>query len=201
MEMEINSLTKLLRKLLKDDSITYEHCVRVCELTKIITPYLDLSDSQKNNLILGCLIHDIGKKALPHRILYKAGALSSKEWDVIKNHTLLGTKIAVSQGIVDEEVLGIIKYHHERWDGLGYPLKLEGNDIPVLARICSIIDAFDCMISDRTYSKAIPINKAKEELHNHSGSQFDQFYVQIFLDIPDHNLKVEDSGLQGIMYG
>jgi putative nucleotidyltransferase with HDIG domain len=181
--MEIASL---LVQLQDKDKVTFEHCLRVRKLAEAMASFLiNSDDAEKQNFIRGCFIHDIGKLMTPNKILNKPSALTPDEWQVLKRHPVTGVNLFINKSNIHKQIIEIVEYHHERWDGLGYPYGLKGNEIPVFARICSIIDAFDSMISDRPYRKGLSLEKAKEELHNQSWSQFDGFYVNQFLSLSD----------------
>jgi putative nucleotidyltransferase with HDIG domain len=178
----------LLVQLYDKHRVTFEHCLRVGKLAKFLTSHLTgVDEVEKRNFIKGCCVHDIGKLMTPNQILNKPATLTPDDWQILKRHPETGVSL-FTKGDVDKQVIDIVKFHHERWDGFGYPHGLKANEIPVFARICSIIDAFDSMISDRPYRKGLPIENAKEELHNQSWSQFDGLYVNEFLSLPDHLL-------------
>ncbi len=141
---------------------------------------------QENKLlfIAGCCIHDVGKIRIEDAILFNTSKLEPSEWDVMKRHPEMGEKLLLEEGVSDGRLLGIVKHHHERWDGKGYPLGMRGDEIPALARMCSILDAFDAMISDRPYKKGMSVEEAQSELVAQSGIQFDESYVRQFLAIP-----------------
>jgi putative nucleotidyltransferase with HDIG domain len=177
----VNGLIQLLKK----DVDTYEHCLRVGKMAKIMASYLGFNEEQSRKLVMGCCLHDIGKILIPNEILKKRLSLTADEWAIMKRHSSLGVQLAREAGIVDQEIMDSILFHHERWDGLGYPFGLSGEAIPPVARICSIIDAFDCMVSDRPYRTALSVQQAKQELLHQSDKQFEKSYVQVFLSIPE----------------
>lgn len=184
------TLVNCLVRILGKDRETYEHSLRVGKIAKFMASNLKgLDESDKQRFIVGCYLHDIGKVMVPNEILNKPLSLSAEEWRIIKRHPEIGARLLLIEEYVDEQILDIVKYHHERWDGLGYPYGLKGNEIPVFSRICSIIDAFDTMVSNRPYRKGLPIETAKEELHKQSWLQFDGFYVTQFLNLPEHLLR------------
>ncbi|MGF9711479.1 HD-GYP domain-containing protein [Paenibacillus naphthalenovorans] len=196
-EQAVNGLTQLLVK----DIVTYEHSIRVGKMAKLMAAYLNFDELQTQKLIAGCCLHDIGKVHIHDSILKKKSSLTQEEWKYMKCHAFFGVQMAIMEGITDQDVIDTIHYHHERWDGTGYPSGLKGNDIPVYARICSILDAFDCMISDRPYKKGMSIQHAREELLNQSYSQFDGHYVQVFLTIQDMILEhIQRDSVHSIAY-
>jgi len=185
-----NAINRLLIRLSDKDRETLEHVLRVGALAHCWTSLYSLPEEEEQQaFIIGCCIHDVGKIMIDDFILQKTSKLDRNEWDSMRTHPEWGEKLLISERITDERVLGIVKHHHERWDGRGYPLGLRGNDIPVLARMCSIIDAFDAMISDRPYKKGMTVEQAKEELAVQSGIQFDHYYVRQFLSLPDPLLR------------
>ena len=133
-------------------------------------------------------MHDIGKIIIPDSILRKPGRLTEEEFAEMKRHAELGGTVVreVLNGISDEEYLSfasdIATFHHERWDGTGYPDRLKGEEIPLSARIMAIADVFDALISERCYKKAMPPEEAFEIIRNESGSHFDPNLTKVFLD-------------------
>jgi putative two-component system response regulator len=127
-------------------------------------------------------MHDVGKIGIPDKILLKQGNLEPDEWEIMKTHTTIGAKIlAGSRSRVVQMAERIALYHHERWDGTGYPEGLKGEDIPLVARICAICDVFDALSSVRPYKGAWAIEEAREEIRRGSGTHFDPRLVEIFL--------------------
>ncbi|AET58037.1 diguanylate cyclase/phosphodiesterase [Paenibacillus terrae HPL-003] len=180
-----NVLVSCLTRLLSKDKQLYEHCLRVGNMAKRIAPYLDFNDQQTRKFVIGCCIHDVGKMLLPDDILNKSAPLNEEEWKVMRLHPLLGTQLILREGMLDQDIVDIVRFHHERWDGQGYPFGISGDKIPPMARMCSIMDAFDSMISDRPYRRGMSIQEAKEELWRHIGTQFDLLYVERFLHLPE----------------
>lgn len=129
-------------QLLKKDVATYEHSIRVGSMAKIMATCLQFDEVQTYKLIAGCCLHDIGKVLIPDSILKKHSSLTPEEWEAMKHHPFQGVQMAALEGLVDQDIVGTIHFHHERWNGSGYPSGLKGLEIPVYARICSIIDAF-----------------------------------------------------------
>lgn len=173
----INSLQKTLHESTPETS---NHCNRMKEISIQFGHYIGLTSIDIDKLTLLALLHDIGKIAIPNYILDKSGPLTEDEWEVVKRHCQIGYNIANSSqelGIIAEALL----YHHERWDGKGYPRGLEGEDIPLLSRIISIIDSYDVMLNERPYKKVISKDEAIIELKNNSGTQFDPFLVSKFV--------------------
>ncbi|MDW7739406.1 MAG: PAS domain S-box protein [Bacillota bacterium] len=174
----------LLAALSERDYVTEGHTQRVSDLCLSIGERVNLSSRQLSDLALLAQVHDLGKVGIPDSILFKEGTLSKEEWKVMRLHPEKGYRIAITSpdlsGVAD-----LILKHHERWDGKGYPLKLEGNEIPVECRILGIVDAYDAMTNDRPYSKAVSSSEALEEIRRCAGSQFDPELVEVFLSLFD----------------
>ena len=164
------------------DTYTRGHSDRVSEYSVLIGKYLGLPESDLKTLRIGGLFHDIGKLGVPDSILLKAGKLSDNEYSEVKNHPSIGAHILSSASIF-KDIIPIVKHHHERYDGHGYPSQLEGENIPYFARITAIADSFDAMTSKRAYRDSMPIEKVISEFENCKGTQFDPKLTDLFLDI------------------
>ena len=172
----------LINTLGAKSSETKDHAIRMTKLAYDLGNKIGLSHSEINRLSLLATLHDIGKTTISENILRKPGKLTEKEWELIKEHPQRGYKIASASeefALIAEEILS----HHEKWDGSGYPNGLKEKDIPYLARIISIIDAYDVMTSDRPYSKAISNDKALIEIKECAGSQFDPYLAKEFISL------------------
>ncbi|OYT70908.1 MAG: hypothetical protein CFK49_11555 [Armatimonadetes bacterium JP3_11] len=150
---------------------------------------LKLSSEELNDIERGALLHDIGKIGVPDSILYKPGPLTPEEWEIMKQHPVIGYRMCMK---VDElrSAAPIVLHHHERWDGGGYPYGLAGEAIPLGARIFAIADTLDAMTSDRPYRKALSFAEAREEIIRCAGKQFDPEMVKLFLEIPEEELRL-----------
>ena len=164
------------------DTYTRGHSDRVSEYSVLIGKHLGLSDDDLKTLRIGGLFHDIGKIGVPDSILLKTSRLTDDEYSEIKNHPSIGAHI-LSDATIFQDIIPIVKHHHERFDGNGYPSKLKGEDIPYLARITAIADSFDAMTSRRTYRDSLSLDIVKAEFEKNKGSQFDPKLADIFLDI------------------
>ena len=164
------------------DTYTKGHSDRVSEYSVLIGKHLGLSDDDLKTLRIGGLFHDIGKIGVPDSILLKTSRLTDDEYSEIKNHPSIGAHI-LSDATIFQDIIPIVKHHHERFDGNGYPSKLKGEDIPYLARIAAIADSFDAMTSRRTYRDSLSLDIVKAEFEKNKGSQFDPKLADIFLDI------------------
>lgn len=174
------ALTTLVAALEEVDGDTEEHVRRTQKIGIALGRRIGLSDAQLTMLQLLCLLHDIGKIAVPLEILNKPGRLSKEEWDVMRSHVEKGYQVAVSTDEL-KPLANLILCHHERWDGKGYPNGLAKEEIPVLSRIISIVDAYDAMVNDRSYRKALPPEKAQQEIRDNAGTQFDPYLAGEFL--------------------
>jgi len=180
----LNTIRTLSNIIDAKDSQTFGHSERVMEHCMSIAEVLKLSDEQKEILKYAGLLHDIGKIGIDVGILRKPSKLSKEEWEIMTMHPVVGSGIVEQIGFLDD-LAPIILYHHERYDGKGYPSKLKKAKIPLGARILSVVDAYEAMVSDRPYRKALSFKKIKQELLEGAGTQFDPGIVKIFLKILD----------------
>lgn len=164
------------------DPYTRGHSDRVSEFSVLIGKKLGLDEKTLHILKIGGLFHDIGKIGIPDSILLKESKLNDEEYSQIKNHPTIGAHI-LGDAKVFQDIIPIVKHHHERFDGKGYPSQLAGEDIPFIARIAAVADTFDAMTSKRTYRDALPLDTVKAEIERCSGSQFDPKIARVFLDI------------------
>jgi putative two-component system response regulator len=164
------------------DQITHGHCERICENAVTIAKKLKLSSQEINDIQYASLLHDVGKIAVPESILLKPSKLTEREFEIIKSHPYKGAKILQHIKQLGNAILGI-KYHHERFDGGGYPEGLRGTTIPLIARIISVCDSFDAMISERPYREALSRQRVKEIFIEERGRQFDPKITDIFLKL------------------
>ena len=168
------------------DPYTRGHSDRVSEFSILIGQKMNLDSDTIHDLKIGGLFHDIGKIGIPDSILLKESKLNDNEYSQIKNHPTIGAHI-LGDAKVFENIIPIVKHHHEKFDGTGYPSGLKGSEIPLIARIASVADTFDAMTSKRTYRDSLPISVVKEELKRCSGSQFDPEIASVFLDILEND--------------
>lgn len=164
------------------DNETEAHARRVAGLSIELARELGLQGEALDHIRLGALLHDIGKVGIPDAILLKSEAMTPEDRKTMMLHPLLGGRIIKPLGLpkIAEE---IVKSHHERWDGAGYPDGLEGEQIPFPARIFAVVDVWDAITSDRPYRKAWSVEKARTHLNTQSGSHFDPKIVEAFLSI------------------
>jgi HD-GYP domain-containing protein (c-di-GMP phosphodiesterase class II) len=157
----------------EDDAYTGRHTQDVVELSGRVAEHLRVDDDTRQITELGALLHDVGKIAVPKRILHKPAALDEAEWEVMRRHTVEGQRMLERVGGLLAEVGQVVRASHERWDGGGYPDGLAGRDIPLPARIVTACDAFNAMTTDRPYRRALPPETALEEVRREAGRQFD----------------------------
>ena len=164
------------------DTLTSLHSQRVSEYSVMIAKKYGFGEKELDNLRKAALLHDIGKIGIPDAILNKPSKLTEEEYERMKSHVTLGAEILKDFTLVDNASEGA-KYHHERYDGTGYPEGLAGKEIPLYGRIIAIADAFDAMTANRVYRKRMPFEKVMSELHNGRGTQFDPELLDMFLEL------------------
>jgi putative nucleotidyltransferase with HDIG domain len=170
-------LAGLVDRLELKEGYAGEHTAAVSSLALAIATELKLSADEQRCVELGALLHDVGKLSIPDRVLTKPGPLNELEWTAMRRHAALGERLLAH--ILDQaDVLAIVRSHHERWDGAGYPDGKRGEDIPLSARIVAVADAFQAMIEPRPYRKPRTRASALEEIASESGRQFDPACVE-----------------------
>jgi len=177
-----NILNTLLKTLSEKSQETSSHSNRMAELARKLAESIDLNQNQLNKLSLIAKLHDIGKTVIPEKILNKKDKLTAAEWKEIKTHPAVGNRILNATeefSHISEEVLS----HHERWDGTGYPRGLKEEEIPLLARIITVVDAYDVMTTKLVYKEAISKKEALKEIAENAGTQFDPKLAKIFVDL------------------
>ncbi len=178
----IQSVTSLARTVELRDQYTGDHTRRVTDYSLLLARELKLSPTEIDNVEIGTPLHDIGKIGVDDAILRKPGRLTSNEFEIMKTHTVKGAEILNTMTNLSP-MIPIVRHHHEKWDGSGYPDGLGAQKIPRIARVVAVTDAFDAMTSDRPYRKALSASKAFEELHKGAGSHFDPQCVEAFLNV------------------
>ena len=166
---------------------TLQHSRRVAGYALLFGKHCGLNEEQLRHLELGALLHDIGKIAIPHNVLLKNGPLDSSEWEAMRLHTRIGAELLEEFPELVEEA-EVVRSHHERFEGGGYPVGSKGEEIPLGARIFSVVDTFDAITSDRPYREGRSIEVAKAVIQKESGTQFDPRLVAIFLKLPEEQL-------------
>jgi HD-GYP domain-containing protein (c-di-GMP phosphodiesterase class II) len=162
------------------DPSTAAHCRRVTGLAVRLAMWMGWDDDRLERLRVGARLHDIGKVMISERILSKRGPLSPQELAEIRTHPTAGARLIAPVGPA-QDALPYVLYHHERWDGTGYPTRRVGADVPEGARLLAVVDAFDAMTSTRPYRRALPTIHALAEIERCSGNQFDPEIAHAFL--------------------
>lgn len=178
----VASIKTLISVINAKDRYTYGHSERVVLYSRLMADKLNLNKEEKNNLIYGAYMHDIGKINIPKEVLNKRMPLTNEEWELLKQHPEIGVEI-IGQVPRLEELVPIVLYHHEKFNGTGYPSGLKGEDIPYLARVLCLVDSFDAMTSNRPYNRRRTYDEAIEELIRCSGTHFDPELVKVFIDV------------------
>lgn len=164
------------------DPYTNGHSKRVAEYTRMIAQEMGYSGEELDMIYYVALLHDCGKIGVPDNILSKPGKLTDEEFDIIKSHTTRGGRILVHFKSLEHAEEGAL-YHHERYDGRGYPKGKKGEDIPLIARMICVADSFDAMNSNRVYRKKLTKEKILSELEENKGTQFDPKIAEIFIEL------------------
>jgi HD-GYP domain-containing protein (c-di-GMP phosphodiesterase class II) len=180
----VGTITALARAVEVRDQYTADHTQRVTDYSLMLAEALQLSATDRYYIQIGTPLHDVGKIGIEDAILRKPGRLTAEEFERMKLHTLKGAAILETIPAL-KPVIPIVRHHHERWDGTGYPDRLASDQIEQVARIVAVADAFDAMTSDRPYRPALPPEAAFAELLNKAGSHFDPVCVEAFLSLRD----------------
>ena len=200
-EMGKQTVIAIARTVDAKDERTSEHSKRVAIYSGQIAEAIGLDEKQCQDIIWAAQMHDIGKIAIPDRILNKEGRLTDEEYALMKSHTSRGAEILKDFTLLDHVIEGA-QYHHERYDGRGYPLGLKGEEIPLYARIIGVADAFDAMTANRVYRKQMDFSYVVGELEKGKGTQFDPQFVDVLLKLINehvidlnkiYHVSVEDS--------
>ncbi len=205
-KMQVKIISGLANLIESRDTETGEHVMRTSEYVKILAEdcradglYVDvLTDHYIELLYTLAPMHDVGKIVVSDRILKKPGKLTPEEYEEIKKHAESGGKVVrqVLSDITDEEYLSfasdIATYHHERWDGSGYPFGIKGEDIPLCARIMAIADSFDALVSKRCYKEPMPVDEALKLMESESGTHFDPNLLEVFLRHKEKYIEINN---------
>ena len=182
----VASIKTLISVINAKDRYTYGHSERLVMFSRIMADKLELSERGKKDLIYGAYMHDIGKINIPVDILNKKMPLTNEEWESLKQHPEHGAEILRNVESL-QSIIPLIKHHHEKYDGTGYPSGLKGKEIPYLVRVLTVIDSFDAMTSNRPYNKHKTYEEAFAELRRCSGTQFDPDIVESFIEAVNEN--------------
>lgn len=184
----VTSVKTLIGVINAKDKYTYGHIERVVMYSRMMADKLNLSQNDKNILIYGAYMHDIGKINISKNILVKKMKLDNEEWEILKQHPANGVEIIKPVEALNV-IIPLILYHHERYDGKGYPSNLKGEEIPYLVRVLTIVDSFDAMTSSRPYNKKMSYEEGLEEIRRCSGTQFDPEIAEKFIEAINENMK------------
>jgi HD-GYP domain-containing protein (c-di-GMP phosphodiesterase class II) len=166
------------------DAYTSKHAERVTAYGIALARAVGLDTDRIPDLEFGFLLHDVGKLGVPDAILFKAGSLDPAEFALIAQHPVIGSEILRDVDFLGDGKL-VVRHHHERWDGTGYPDRLAGESIPLPARVFAVADALDALTTDRPYRRGTRFSRARDEIRSHAGSQFDPGVVAALETIPD----------------
>ncbi len=179
-ELFISAVRAIADAIEAKDPYTRGHCERMRRFSLIIAEGLNLSEKEKKDLELSALLHDLGKIGVPDTILLKNDKPTPEEWEILKKHPVIGEEILKEIKQL-KNVLPGVRHHHERYDGKGYPDRIAGENIPLMARILAVADSYDAMTSDRPYRKGLATDIAEQELIRLKGQQFDPQCIDAFL--------------------
>lgn len=182
----VTSIKTLISVINAKDRYTYGHSERVVMFSRMLADKLELSEREKKDLVYGAYMHDIGKINIPVDILNKKMPLTKEEWERLKQHPDQGAEIIRTVESL-QSIIPLIRHHHEKYDGTGYPAGLKGEEIPYLARVLTVIDSFDAMTSNRPYNKHKTYEEGFTELRKFSGIQFDPDIVEVFIETISEN--------------
>ena len=192
-EMLLNTVFSLAKTIDARDQYTAVHSHNVADYARNIAKELGLKQREVDSIYLAGLIHDIGKIATPDHILQKESRLTEDEYVIMKKHSEDGYQIIKEMKLFGElGISDIVRHHHERFDGKGYPHGLKGTEIPLGARILGIADAFDAMTTNRSYRQKLAMETATNELQQYSGTQFDPAATKAFLKVLKRDGKLQE---------
>ncbi|MDO4189136.1 MAG: response regulator [Lachnospiraceae bacterium] len=191
-ELTFQAINAIAKTVDAKDKYTRQHSTRVAKFSREIAIRSGLFNEEQIEVIYRtALLHDIGKIGIKDAILNKPGRLDDDEFAAMKTHTTIGAEILKDVTLIKDVDKGA-KYHHERYDGKGYPQGLKGEEIPIVARIVGVADAYDAMTSDRAYRKHLPEEVVRGELEKGRGAQFDPVFCDIMLQIMDDKIEFPD---------
>ena len=177
----MSTLLALSRAIEARDPLSSGHAARMAVMAEVVAERLGWDEADVDVLRMGAALHDVGKLVVPERILRKPGPLDEDELAAMRRHPEEGARMVARHRSL-QLVVPAVLYHHERWDGAGYPIGLEGEGIPAEARVLAVVDAFDAMTTDRPYRRALPQSHAVAELERCAGTQFDPEIVRVFVE-------------------
>ena len=172
------------------DKYTNGHSIRVAQYAKEIAKREGKTEKEQEDIYFIGLLHDIGKIGIPNEIINKTSKLNDEEYNIIKSHPEIGANILKNMTEIKGVSIGA-HWHHERYDGKGYPDKLKGEEIPEIARIISVVDAYDTMTSKRSYRDVLPQHIVREEIEKGKGTQFDPHFAEVMLQMIDEDTEYQ----------
>ncbi|MDX9800166.1 MAG: HD domain-containing phosphohydrolase [Spirochaetia bacterium] len=191
-DSRLSIITTLAQAAEFRDMDTGGHIYRIGRSCVILGKKYGLSSKDCESLFYSSLLHDLGKIGIPDSILLKPGPLTDKEWALMREHTTIGAKLlSNNEHLMISSARDVALYHHEKWDGTGYPYGLSGEKIPLLGRICAIADVFDALLSERPYKESFTPEKSVDIILSGSGKHFDPDIVNIFRDVLDDILRLQ----------
>jgi HD-GYP domain-containing protein (c-di-GMP phosphodiesterase class II) len=185
------ALESLMATVNEHDTYTGGHSLRVADVALILGRIMELPDASLEILLRAGHMHDVGKIGIPDQILRKSGPLTDQELHLVRLHPILGASI-LSRVPECEDLVPVVLYHHERWDGRGYPKGLANTDIPLESRVIFVADAYDAMTTERPYGDVLSQDEALRELTESAGKQFDPVVVDAMLEAVRSNLVPEE---------
>jgi len=190
---QLDVINRLARAMEYRDNETGMHIIRMSHYSHLIAKKIGLSEDQCEIILTASPLHDIGKIGIPDNILLKPGKLTPEEWTIMKTHTTIGADLLTgSSSPFMQAAENITASHHEKWDGSGYPKGLKEEEIPLMARICGLCDAFDALTSVRLYKKAWSLEDTVAEIKKQKGRHFDPTLVDLFLDHFDEIIDLKN---------
>jgi putative nucleotidyltransferase with HDIG domain len=188
----VNSVGALVKAIEEKDTYTRGHSERVSAMVVQLARALGIAEAEIEYLRLGSILHDVGKIGIPESIVRSPKPLTNAEFRIIQKHTVKGAEI-LQPIVFMRRHMYLVRSHHERWDGKGYPDGLAGDDIPLGAQIVAVADAYDAMTSSRPYRKGMPPHQAVKEIQKNAGAQFSQRVADAFAAVYGRNVTPEDS--------
>jgi putative two-component system response regulator len=190
----LDSINRLSRAAEYRDEDTGKHILRMSGYSKVIARKMGCSDKTSERILYAAPMHDVGKIGIPDNVLLKPGKLNPDEWEIMKQHTIIGAGILSGSWTGIVRLAEVIAYtHHERWDGSGYPRGLKGSEIPLVGRITAIADVFDALTTRRPYKEPFSVEKSFAIIQESKGTHFDPKVVDIFFAVQDEILEIMDA--------
>ena len=180
-QVDMNAIDEFCRQIYYCDAYTAMHAEHVADLMAGLASQMALSTDEINLAYMVGVMHDVGKIKIPEAILRKPAPLSDEEWRIMRQHPIEGADMLATVGGV-EPIVAVMRHHHERYDGKGYPDGLSGEAIPLLSRMLALCDAFDAMTTERCYRSPVGLEDCLREIRHHGGTQFDAALCEAFIE-------------------